>query len=108
MNQRPGETRRARTARQSLARNGMLAGIAVLFVAGCLPGRAARSSARDGSSAFTLGADVSALATPGRRRPLPAFQENGAASDEVTILRSTPLYADVAAAATAAATAAAR
>jgi arabinogalactan endo-1,4-beta-galactosidase len=65
----------------------MLAGMAALFVAACLPGRAARSSARDGSSAFTLGADVSALATPGRRRPLPAFQENGAASDEVTILR---------------------
>lgn len=65
----------------------MLVGIATLLVAGCIPSRAASSSAREGSSAFTLGADVSALATPGRRRPLPAFQENGVPSDEVTILR---------------------
>jgi len=70
----------------------MRAGVAALCVAGCLPGcatggSATRPPASGGSSAFTLGADVSALATPGRRRPLPAFQENGAPSDELTILR---------------------
>ena len=64
----------------------MLAGIAALFAAGCLPGRVGHSST-SGSPAFTLGADISALATPGRRRPLPAFQENGTPSDELTILR---------------------
>jgi arabinogalactan endo-1,4-beta-galactosidase len=36
---------------------------------------------------FTLGADISFLASPMRRgRPLPTYQENGAASDELTIL----------------------
>jgi len=36
---------------------------------------------------FTLGADISFLASPMRRgRPLPTYQENGVASDELTIL----------------------
>jgi arabinogalactan endo-1,4-beta-galactosidase len=35
---------------------------------------------------FLLGADVSALDSPGRR-PLPAYQEDGKPSDEVTILK---------------------
>jgi arabinogalactan endo-1,4-beta-galactosidase len=87
VNPRPGETRRPRALHHSRARNGILACTAALLVAGCLPGRATHSSTGAGSPAFTLGADVSALATPGRRRPLPPFQENGAPSDELTILR---------------------
>jgi arabinogalactan endo-1,4-beta-galactosidase len=38
-------------------------------------------------SPFTLGADISFLGAPMRRgRPLPAYQENGVAGDEMTIL----------------------
>jgi len=71
----------------SATRRHILFGTAALFAAGCVLPRANRSSVQHEPSAFTLGADISALATPGRRRPLPAFQENGAPSDELTVLR---------------------
>ena len=45
---------------------------------------AAQAKAQPGG--FFLGADISALDAPGRR-PLPAYQEDGKPSDELTILK---------------------
>ena len=78
MNARSDEARRARAALRFRARHGLVAVAAVLLASGCTAGHVARSPVGERATAFTLGADVSALATPGRRRPLPAFHENGA------------------------------
>jgi arabinogalactan endo-1,4-beta-galactosidase len=91
VNERLRDARRSQPACRAFAWRAVGAAIglsAAAVLSGCATGAgASRPSANGASSAFTLGADISALATPGRRRPLPAYQENGVASDELSILR---------------------
>ena len=61
-------------------------GFALVLVGAALsPGGAVAQKAERPRS-FLLGADISALDAPGRR-PLPAYQEDGKPSDELTILK---------------------
>ncbi len=84
---KPGDTRNPAPARgaATLARAAILA--AALTVAGCAT-TAIRSAKPKPAAAFVLGADISALDAPGRPGfgPLPAYQEDGRPSDELTIL----------------------
>jgi len=71
-------------------RNRIVAGSAVVLT--CLMPLAAQAQNKLELGKFTLGADVSALASPGRTgsrgRGLPNYQEDGKPSDEVTILKN--------------------
>lgn len=69
-----------------LRRRVALAAVTGLVAGAPVAGRPSRTPMRP-ATAFTLGADISFLAVPPRPgRPLPAYQENGRPSDELTIL----------------------
>ena len=59
--------------------------LALTFVLACFAPLSAAAQSKSQPAKFLLGADISALDTPGRGR-LPAYQEDGKPSDELTIL----------------------